>query len=127
MPRVSDVFGGPYLKAENYRDKPRVLNISGYDIETVYGKEEFILYFADEKRGIKLSQTCANDIAEMLGDDMEGWSGHAMEFYAEDRTKRDTDERFTMWRARAPAGSAAKLPTPKPPQSSPPFDDDIPF
>ncbi len=120
--QVSDVFGGPYLKADYYRAKPQTWTIEGWGIEVSYGKEEYVLSFAGEKKGLKLSQTCANDIAEVLGDDMGGWSGHAMEFYAEDRTKRDTGETFTMWRARAAATPSAKLPPRRPP-----FDDDIPF
>jgi hypothetical protein len=52
MPKVSDVFGGAYLKAEHYRDKPRVLTIAGVSVEMVYGEVPTSSIFTNEKRGI---------------------------------------------------------------------------
>jgi hypothetical protein len=121
MPKVSDIFGGPYLKAEHYRGKPQIWEITGFDIETVYGKDEHIIFLAGETKGIKLSATCATDIADVLGDDMERWPGNKMEFRAEDLTIKDretqAEKKICMWRSRAPSGPA----NPKDPS------DDIPF
>jgi hypothetical protein len=133
MPKVSEVFGGAYLKAEQYLNgKPRVITIDGYNIETIFGKEEYVLYLVGEKKGMRLTMTCANDIAEILGDDMEKWSGQSIELYPEQKTRIDKETQietpYTMFRARAPSGSATKLPTPTPPQSTPPKSlPDIPF
>jgi hypothetical protein len=115
MPKVSEVFGGAYLKAEHLNGKPRVVTIDGYDTETIYGKEEYVVYLAGEKRGLRLSQTLAHDIAEVLGDEMDKWSAGRIELYPEQRTITDrdtqTEKSITMIRARAPGGAATKFPT----------------
>jgi hypothetical protein len=130
MPKVSEIFGGAYLKAEHLNGQPRVVTIDGYDIETIYGKEEYVVYLTDEKRGLRLSQTLAHDIAEVLGDDMDKFSGGRVELYPEQRTITDRDTQIekaiTMIRGRAPGGAATKLPTSTLPQGRPPLKD-IPF
>ena len=41
-----------------------------------------MVYFAEEKRALKLSDTCARDIATALNiDDMENWVGGKIELY----------------------------------------------
>jgi hypothetical protein len=140
MPKVSETFGGAYLKGEHLNGRPRVVTISGYDIETIYGEEKYVLYFDSEKRGLPLSATCARDIAKVLGDDMDDWGGHAIELYPEERTiiDRDTqaEKRITMIRARAPSSGAPAITLAPPPRPAPKsatterrsdLDDDIPF
>jgi hypothetical protein len=128
MPKVSEIFGGAHLKAEHLNGRPRVYGINGYGTEMIYGEEKYVLYLADEKRGLPLSATCARDIAQFLGDDMEKWSGHSIELYPEQRTITDretqVEKQITMIRARAPAGTAAKLPKRAPPPAD---GDSIPF
>jgi hypothetical protein len=123
MPKVSEIFGGAHLKAEHLNGAPRVYAVNGYDTEMIYGEEKYVLYFADEKRGLPLSATCARDIAQFLGDDMGAWSGHGIELYPEQRTITDretqVEKSIKMIRARAPS---SKL-TPPPND----LDDDIPF
>jgi hypothetical protein len=107
MPKVSDTFGGAYWKGEAFANQPRVFEIDGISTETVYGEECFVLYFRGEKRGLKLSATCARDIAGLYGDEMDHWSGRFVELYGEKRTITDRDsgseKQVTMTRARAPA------------------------
>ena len=124
MPRVSDIFGGAYLKAEQW-GLGRDVKIDGYNVEKIYGEEAYVVYLVGEKRGFKLSQTCANDIAAVLGDEMASWPGGEIELYTERRTitDRETKEEklVTMFRARAPRGNVGKLAPPgtPPPQSDP--------
>jgi hypothetical protein len=138
--KVSEIFGGTYLKAEHLNGAPRVVTIDGVSVETVYGEEAYVLYFTGEKRGLRLSATCARDIAQLLGDDMEAWSGHSIELYPEERTITDRDtqseKQITMIRARAPSSGApantlARPPGPAPKPATtvarPDLDDDIPF
>ena len=140
MPKVSQTFGGAYLKAEHLSGRPRVVTVNGYDTETVYGEERYVLYFAGEKRGLLLSPTCANDIAAALGlDEMEEWNGHSVELYPEKRTIPDrdtqTEKLINMIRARAPSsGSPATTlappkPAPKPATTArrPDLDNEPPF
>src|SRR4029453_15764336 len=111
MSKVSEVFGGAYLKADHLNGQPRAVTIDGINTETIYGEEAFVLYLADEKRGLRLSATCARDIAQLLGDDMDAWSGHSIELYPEQRTITDRETQIeksiTMIRARAPSTSPA--------------------
>jgi hypothetical protein len=122
MPKVSETFGGAYLKAE-LNGQPHAYTVDGYNIEKIYGEEKFVLYFVGEKRGLPLSATCARDIAKVLGDEMVDWSGGKIELYTEQKPILDRDTQaekiITMFRARAPA----KLP----PSSRASPDDGIPF
>jgi hypothetical protein len=135
MPKVSDIFGGTYLKAEQW-GPPRAVKIDGYNTETIYGDEAYVLYLASEKRGLRLSPTCARDIASFLGDEMQAWSGGEIELYTKQQTitDRDTKEEklVTMFRARSPHGGALVAPAPSgaPPRSAsrrPDPSDDIPY
>ena len=112
MPKVSEIFGGSYLKADHLNGQPRVVTITGWNKETVYGDEAYVVRFAEEKRALKLSATCARDIATALIDDMENWVGGKIELYPSEQkiTDRDTqtEKQVTMIRARAPSGSASK-------------------
>jgi hypothetical protein len=136
MPKVSEIFGGAHFKAEHLNGRPRVVLIDGYDTEMIYGKEEYVLYLADEKRGLRLSNnTIAHDIAQVLGDDIEKWPGHRIELYPEQRTITDrdtqTEKSITMIRARAPATTSTPPPKPAPKQPMTArrsdLDDDIPY
>jgi hypothetical protein len=136
MPKVSETFGGAYLKADHLNGQPRVVTIDGYNIERIFGDEKFVAYFVDEKRGLALSAACARDIAQVLGDEMEEWAGRSVELYSEQRTITDrdtqTDKLITMIRARAPSSGSPTTTLAPPPTTAtakrrPGFDDDIPF
>jgi hypothetical protein len=137
MPKVSEAFGGAYLRGEQFNGQPRTYIIEGWDTEMIYGKEECVLYLVGEKKRLKLTTPLANDIAEFLGDDMEAWQDHSVELYPEQKTisDRDTqaDKRITMIRARppsTPATSRAAPPKPAPKSTAtakrPDLDDDSP-
>ena len=134
MPKVSEIFGGSYLKAEHLNGQSRVVTINGWNTEIIYGDEAYVVYLAEEKRALKLSATCARDIAMALKiDDMEDWPGGKVELYPYEQkiTDRDTqtEKQITMIRARAPSGSASRAIKPSggtPPRRDDP-DDEIPF
>ena len=46
--KVSEIFGGAYLKAEHLNGAPRVVTTDGISVETVYGEEAHVLYFTGE-------------------------------------------------------------------------------
>ena len=134
MPKVSEIFGGSYLKAYDLNGQPRVVTINGWNTEIVYGDEAYVVYFAEEKRALKLSATCARDIATALKNDaIENWVGGKIELYTCEQkiTDRDTqtEKQITMIRARAPSGSASKAlgPAGGPPSRRNDPDDEIPF
>ena len=134
MPKVSEIFGGSYLKADHLNGQPRVVTINGWNTEIVYGDEAYVVNFAEETRALKLSATCARDIATALNiDDMENWVGRKIELYQCEQkiTDRDTqtEKQITMIRARAPSGSASKAlgPSGSPSPRRNDSDDEIPF
>src|SRR5215475_9736947 len=107
MPKVSEIFGGSYLKADHLNGQSRVVTITAWNKEIVYGDEAHVLHFAEETRALKLSATSARDIAAALKmDDMENWIGEKIELYTSEQkiTDRDTqnEKQITMIRARAP-------------------------
>ena len=55
MPKVCEIFGGSYLKADHLNGQPRVVTINGWNTEIVYGDEAYVVYLAEEKRALKLS------------------------------------------------------------------------
>ena len=134
MPKVSEIFGGSYLKAEHLNGQPRVFTINGWNTEIVYGKDAYVVYLVEDKRALKLNNILAHDIATALKiDDMEDWPGGKIELYPSEQkiTDRDTqaEKQVTMIRARAPSGSASKALGPSgstPPRRSDP-DDEIAF
>src|SRR5262249_46776552 len=80
MPKVSEIFGGSYLKADHLNGQSRVVTITAWNKEIVYGDEAHVLHFAEETRALKLSATSARDIAAALKmDDMENWIGEKIE------------------------------------------------
>ena len=86
MPKVTEIFGGSYLKVDHLNGQPRVVTINGWNTEIVYGEEAYVVYFAEEKRALKLSATCARDIATALKiDDMEDWAGSKIELYPSEK------------------------------------------
>lgn len=108
MPKVSEIFGGSYLKVDHLNGKPRVVTIKGWGTETVFGEEAYVVYFVEEARALKLSPTCARDIAAALNsDDMDKWPGGQVELYPHEQkiTDRNTQNEkvVNMIRARAPA------------------------
>ena len=134
MPKVSEIFGGSYLKADHLNGRPRVVTINGWNTETVYGEQAYVVYLAEEKRALRLSATCARDIATALKtDDMEDWPGGKIELFPSEQKITDrntqTEKLVTMIRARAPSGSGSKVLGPSgstPPRRDDP-DDEIQF
>ena len=111
MPKVSEIFGGSYLRADHLNGRPRVVTINGWAIETAFGEKVYVLYLDEEEHALKLSPTCARDIATALQiDDLENWVGRRIELCPcetkiFDRATR-TEKQITMIRARAPGGPA---------------------
>jgi len=108
MPRVSEIFGGSYLKVDHLNGEPRVLTVKSWGTEIAFGEEAYVIYFVEEARALKLSPTCARDVAAALrSDEMDKWVGGQIELYPCEQkiTDRSTqnEKLVNMIRARAPA------------------------
>jgi hypothetical protein len=132
MPKISEIFSARFFKAEHLNGKSRVLVIEGWEQEEAYGEQQYVLYFEDERRALRLNATNAKDIAELHGDVMEKWTGEKVELYPTQKeiTDKETKKKKTidMIRVRAPASSSTPVsPATKSIPAKPHFDDDIPF
>jgi hypothetical protein len=140
MPLVSDVFGGGgLLKAADVKDAPFTVTIDGWSTETIYDAPSYVIYFKDDERRLKLSPTCARDIAKALGmDDMASWQGGRVELYFHNMQWKDSktglEKSVDMIRARAPSDGSATtnlVTTPQPPRNGGggggDVNDEIPF
>ena len=134
MPRVSEIFSSRFLKLNG---KPRTITIDGYATEVAFGEEIYVLALREEDRAVlRLSPTCARDIAKAIGDDeMANWVGHQVELfpYEQEITDRDTQMKkmVTIIRARAVPGQPATTTTlavkPKPTAGRNDLNEEVPF
>ena len=73
--KVSDVYGGQYLKAAMIGEDRFRMEIKKV-VEELVGQEEdrkIVLYFTATEKGLVLNATNANTLAAAYGDDMAGW------------------------------------------------------
>jgi hypothetical protein len=87
---VSAVYPGRWLKAADLAGKPLVLSIASADLEELEapdGKAEkkLVLKFADHEKSMVVNKTNLRSIAEMHGDETDGWTNKQIEVYP-DRT-----------------------------------------
>ena len=78
--KVSDVYGGDYLKCEHLQGQDVSVQISGSTVEEVGDekKRQIVLQFTGHERRLGLNKTNAETIASMYGDDTTAWTGHAI-------------------------------------------------
>lgn len=85
MPRVSDMVPSKYLKAADVEDSP-VLTIADVKEESIgqgaQADNKWILYFAEEEKGLVLNRTNINTIAGLYGDDTDDWEGKKITLFA---------------------------------------------
>jgi hypothetical protein len=136
MPRVSEIFASGFLKAEHLNGQPLTVTIDGWAIEKGFGGAEvYVVHLVEDPRKLRLSHTCAYDIARTLGiDEMANWVGGKIALYPSEMTLTDQETNLKktvlMIRARAPAGvspTSRLVPGPTPPRKTTDLDDEIPF
>jgi len=83
--KVSDVYGGQYLKAIMVGENRFRLSIKRVDEELV-GQEQdrkLVVYFTQTDKGLVLNATNANTLAEAYGDDTDAWPGKVVTLYTD--------------------------------------------
>ena len=116
MTKVSDVYGGQYLKAAMIGEDRFRLEIRQVAEELV-GQEEdrkLVVYFSGTEKGLVLNATNANTLAEAYGDDSDTWPGKVIVLFTE-WTEYGGKR---MKGLRVDAGAAADEP-PAPPKTAP--------
>lgn len=84
MPKLSDIYGGNYMKAEDIKDKGDInVTIEKTSImEQDDGKKKVVLHFKNSEKTLPLNVTNANMVDELLGsDDTDEWEGRRICLY----------------------------------------------
>jgi hypothetical protein len=84
--KIDDMFPRKYASGEDLGGKAVRLSIQRVDKEEVYNHGEkdhrFVIYFDGAQRGVLLSRTLAQQIAEAVGQqDTNHWVGQVVELY----------------------------------------------
>ena len=142
MPKVSEIYGSRFLKADHFNGHPRRVVVANYAEEIVYGQSAYVVYFDGVRSGLRLNTFNAQDIAKLCGDEMADWVGHTVELYSDRQKITDretkTEKLIDLIRVRSPGAASngttastvstsSPVPTSVTASSKPPFDDEIPF
>jgi hypothetical protein len=83
--KISDLFPSKYVKAADLNGKPFTLAIKKLVIEEMgHGNEKEkkpVLYFSNAAKGLVLNRTNAMIIANLYGDESDGWVGKRVTIY----------------------------------------------
>lgn len=132
MARLSEIYGGNYMKAEDIKERGDV-NVTIEKVSIVAmedGKKKAVLHFKNTDKCLPLNVTNANMMEELLGsDDTDDWEGKRICLYT---CKVDFQgKRVLAIRIKEAATQRASRPVPPPPpvEDEPGglTDDDIPF
>ena len=78
--RVSDVYGGEYLKCIHLQGQDVPVQVESVAVEEVgeEKKRQIVLKFTGQERRLGLCKTNAEQIAAMYGDDTNAWIGQTV-------------------------------------------------
>ena len=123
--RVSDVYGGEYLKCIHLQGQDVPVQVESVAVEEVGDekKRQIVLKFAGQERRLGLCKTNAEQIAALYGDDTNLWIGQAITLWP-DPTVSFGGKTVGGVRVRPVPGAASPVPsqpatTPAPVQQSP--------
>jgi hypothetical protein len=137
MARISDVYGGSYLKAEDLKGREVGVTIDEVTYTKVDEKKRAVLHFVGKDKQLLLNVTNANMIAELLGsDEMDEWVGKRLTLYTarvDFQGKRVDAIRVKKYKPSAAAAKSKQQPEPEPeapddelPDNTPDYDSDEP-
>jgi hypothetical protein len=116
MPSWRDSIPSKWLKAADLADKPHLVTIKKFSVETVGEDKRPVVWFVEEEKGLGLNITNGKTIEMVCGSaDPAKWIGKRVVIYP---TETDfKGERVDCIRVRAPK-PGAKLPPAAPPPPS---------
>ncbi len=128
MARLSEVYGGNYLNAEDLKDRGDVtvtiesVTVAELDDEGKGKKKKAVLHFQGKAKTLALNVTNANMVKEMLGsDETDDWVGHKVTLFT---TKVDFQGKRVLAIRIKEASNGRPVQAPPPPELT---DEDIPF
>lgn len=76
MPKLSEVFSGNFLKAEDLAGKSPTVTIERVEVKEFDDGKKLILHFAGKDKALVCNKTNSSIIEEVLGsDDTDDWEG----------------------------------------------------
>ena len=82
---INQAFPSKYLKAADLNGRTYKMSISHVALESIGSDQNQetkpILYLRGAQKGIVLNKTNAEALAIVLGDETDGWPGHAIEIF----------------------------------------------
>ena len=87
--KISELFPRRYARGEDLNGKPVSLTVAHVTIEALHPQpgspaiDKPVLYFQRATRGVILSPALARQIAALLGDDTDTWTGKRITIYPE--------------------------------------------
>lgn len=82
MAKVSEEYGGSFLKAADLQGKTVPCQIASVAKEEFQsGDLKWVVRFHGKEKRLVLNKTNAEIIAQMAGDDMDGWVGRTIKLY----------------------------------------------
>lgn len=125
--RMNEMFGGDFLKSEDFKGRDVTLTIAGIKMESIGGdgekpKEKPVMTFRETDKRLVLNKTNAGVLAKFYGDDTNGWIAQKVTLFVQQVQFRG------KWqdgiRVRAGANGAEKLAAAP---TAPQVTDEIPF
>lgn len=110
MVSFNEFFDSEYLKASDLQGREVAVRISHVDGIDLGGKRKAILYFEGKKKGLILNKTNANKIANVYGQNFEGWAGKDIFIYPDETTFQG--QMVPCLRVRIPGKAASDEPLP---------------
>ena len=127
MPKLNEIYGGNYMKAEDIKDKGDV-NVTIEKVSIVEmddGKKKAVLHFRNTEKTLPLNVTNANMVEELLNsDDTDDWEGMRICLYT---CKVDFQGKRVLAIRVKEAGAAQKTARPAPPPEPPDDLEEPPF
>lgn len=80
--KISQAFPSKYLSSHDLNGMEATLTISNVAMEVMGQEQKPVVYFQEAGKGMVLNKTNANTIAQMYGDDTEGWLGKQIILFA---------------------------------------------
>ena len=127
MARVSEVYGGNWLTADDLQGREVTATIESITLHDMPdGKKKAALHFVGKEKALLLNVTNGNTIAELLGtDEMDNWEGQRIRMFV---AKVDFQgKRVPAIRVKAAGSKPVPPPPPPPADDSDELDDAIPF
>jgi hypothetical protein len=86
MVTKNEVFPSKYLKPVDLKNGPEIGKISAAALEDLKGfsgqpEKKLVLYFARKLKPLVLNRTNWDSMADLYGDESDGWQGEEIELY----------------------------------------------